>query len=57
MFKAISTMTVLKLKKLCHDENIPGYSNLKKKQLVQHVKTHKLNVIIKDGMSELLALK
>jgi len=57
MFKDINSMTLLKLKKLCHEEHIHGYSKLKKKQLVQHVKTHKLNVIIKDGMTELLALK
>jgi hypothetical protein len=50
-------MTSIKLKKLCQLEHIPGYSKLKKKQLVQHVKTHMINALINDGMAELLSLK
>jgi hypothetical protein len=57
MEKTLEKMTSIELKKLCKDEHIPGYSKLNKKQLVQHVKTHRINVLIKDGMSELLALK
>lgn len=57
MEKILEKMTSIKLKKLCQDEHIPGYSKLNKKQLVQHVKAHRINVLIKDGMSELLALK
>lgn len=57
MFKELETMTSTKLKKICQDENITGYSKLNKKQLVQHIKTHKLNIIIKTGMTELLSLK
>jgi len=57
MFKALDKMTSIKLKKLCQDEQIPGYSKLKKKQLVDHIKKHKLNIMIKEGMDQLLALK
>jgi hypothetical protein len=57
MFKTLDNMTSTKLKKLCQDEHIPGYSKFKKKQLVQHVKTHKINMLIKNGMSELFTLK
>lgn len=55
MFKHLDRMTSIKLKKMCQDEHIPGYSKKKKNQLVQHIKTHKINEIIKKGMDELLA--
>ena len=55
--KSLDKLTSVKLKKLCQDEQIPGYSKLKKKPLLQHIKTHKLNILIKDGMDQLLALK
>ena len=57
MFNELDTMTSIRLRKLCQDENIPGYSKLNKKHLVYHVKTYKLNLLIKNGMTELLALK
>ena len=56
MFEALDGMTATKLKKLCQEDHITGYGKLKKKQLVQHVKIHKINGIIKNGMDQLLAL-
>jgi hypothetical protein len=57
MFKSLDMITSIKPKKLFHDKHTLGYGNLNEKQLVQNVKAHKLNVFIKDGMVELLAVK
>lgn len=57
MFKALDKMTLINLKKLCKDEKIPEYSKLKKKQLVEHIKKHRLDIMVKEGMDKLLSLK
>lgn len=56
MLKYLDGLTSENLKKICRDENIHGYSTLKKKLLLQHIKKHKLNLLIKKGMDQLVAL-
>lgn len=52
----LDKLTIKKLKDICRKENISGYSGLKKKELVKHVKTHKLNLLIDEGIEQLSVL-
>lgn len=56
MMRSLDKMTSTKLKKICRDENISGYSKLNKNDLLKHVKIHRLNILIDVGVSKLLAL-
>jgi len=52
----LDKLTSKKLKDICRKENIPGYSGLRKAELVRHVKTHKLNLLINEGIEQLSGL-
>ena len=51
-FKDTNT-TVAKLKKICHEEKITGYSNLKKKDLINKITVVRLERLVQSGMKEL----
>ena len=54
MFKHLEKLTTVKLKKLCKDDKIPGYSGLKKTELMRHIKMHKLNIAVNEGLEKLV---
>ena len=54
MLKQLNEMTYAELKELCHKENIHGYSKFNKAGLVNYIKIHKLNIIISNGVDQLL---
>lgn len=56
MLDELNKLTSVKLKKICQDEKIPNYSKLKKKELLQHIKKHKLQKMVDEGVEQLLAL-
>jgi hypothetical protein len=57
MLEYLNICTYTELKKIGRDENISGCSVLRKKPLIQHIKKHKLNLLINEGIDQLLALK
>jgi hypothetical protein len=56
MFKDLDSISIVELKKKCRDENIHGYSKLKKSELVKLIKTHRINNIVKEGLDKLNSL-
>lgn len=57
MFEGLDKMTLGNMKKLCQDEGIPGYSKLKKTQLLDHIKKHRLDIMVKSGIDQLLNIR
>lgn len=52
-FEDINKCTLAKLKKICHEENITGYSKLKKKDLINRITIVRLERMVQSGIKEL----
>lgn len=57
MFEELDALTTAALKKVAQEEGVLRYSKLKKDDLVHIIKTHRVNAMVADGMSRLLAIK
>lgn len=57
MLDTLDTLTTSKLKSLCKKKQIPGYSKLNKKALIIHIKTHMIERMICDGLTQLNRVK
>ena len=54
---SLNKLTVVKLRKLCRDEQISDYTRLKKRPLIRHIKTYRTGITIKEGLAQLIALE
>lgn len=52
-FKDISKCTTIKLKKICQEEKITGYSKLNKKELINRIVLVRLERMVNDGIKTL----
>lgn len=52
-FQDISNCTTIKLKKICQEEKITGYSKLNKKELINRIVLVRLERMVNDGIKTL----
>lgn len=57
MFNKLDSLSVVDLRKICRDENIHKYSKLRKKDMLKLINTHRINIMVKDGIDTLMKLK
>ena len=56
MYKTLNGQTTVKLKKICLDEGLSGYSKMTKKELVTYVKIHLLHKMLNKNIAKLNSL-
>lgn len=57
MNEDLNSVTVAELKKICKDEHIHNYSRLKKTELINIIKRHRVMLLIKSGIDKLNAVQ
>ena len=53
MFEDLDTLSTVNLKKICKMDGIHGYSKLKKHDIVELIKIHRIELLVKEGLDAL----
>ena len=56
MFEDLDSVSITGLKKICKQESIHGYSKLKKSELVNLIKSHRITYMVQEGLDKLNTL-
>lgn len=56
MFEELDTISITELKKICKHEEIHGYSKLKKNEIIDLIKVHRITIMVQEGINTLNAL-
>lgn len=56
MFDTLNSASVADLKKICRNERIHKYSKLKKQEIIDLIKSHRITTMVQEGIKKLNAL-